>query len=126
FSLGFTNERNRFAPAIDRPAPAVLPEDRTLAYPWIAFDSVGDDYLKTRNFDQLGRAEDLSLGRRFHARLGLSSTAFGADRNEAIFDSTASWGYRPPARPNRTILLSGTASGRYGSDGGRNLQAGLR
>lgn len=123
FSVGFTYERDRFAPEVDRPAPSVLPADRILAYPWIAFDSVGNDYLKTRNFDQLGRAEDLSLGRRFHGRVGLSSTAFGADRDEAVFDSTASWGYRPAAHPNRTLLLSGTASGRYGSDGGRNLQA---
>ena len=126
FSVGFTYERNRFAAELDRPTPAVLPPDRTLAYPWIAFDSVGNDYLKTRNFDQLGRAEDLSLGQRFHGRLGFSSTAFGADRNEGIFDSTASWGYRPATHPGQTILLSGTASGRYGSDGGRNLQAGFR
>ncbi|HEV7667440.1 MAG TPA: hypothetical protein VGS22_02870 [Thermoanaerobaculia bacterium] len=126
FSVGFTFERDRFAPEFDRPVPAVLPPDRTLAYPWVAFDSVGNDYLKTRNFDQLGRAEDLTLGRRFHARLGLSSTAFGADQNEAIFDSTASWGYRPSRHPTQTILLSGTTSGRYGAEGGRNLQTGLR
>jgi hypothetical protein len=126
YSVGFTYERNQFATDPDRRPPAVLPPDRTLSFPWIAFDSVGNDYLKTRNFDQLGRAEDLSLGRRFHGRLGLSLTAFGADRDEGIFDSTASWGYRPPAHPAQTILLSGTASGRYGSDGGRNLQAGLR
>ncbi|MEP7012380.1 MAG: hypothetical protein ABJC13_18830 [Acidobacteriota bacterium] len=126
FSVGFTYERNRFAPDPDRRPPAVLPPDRTLAYPWLAFDSVGNDYWKTRNFDQLGRAEDLSLGRRFHGRLGFSSTAFGAHLNEGIFDSSASWGVRPAAHPAQTILLSGTASGRYGSAGGRNLQAGLR
>ncbi len=125
FSLGFTFERNRFSFEPDRQAPAVLPPDRDLAYPWIAFDSIGDDYLKTRNFDQLGRAEDLALGHRFHARIGYSSSIFGADRDEAIFDSTASWGYRPPSHPRQTILLSGTASGRYGSDGGRNLRAGF-
>ncbi len=126
FSVGFTYQRDRFGAGLDRPAPAFLPEDRTLAYPWIAFDSVGNDYVKTRNFDQLGRSEDLSLGRRFHLRAGFSSTAFGAGRNEGVFDSTASWGYRPAGHPDHTILLSGTASGRYGVDGGRNLQAGLK
>ncbi len=126
FSLGFTFERNRFAPDLDRPALGVLPPKRTLAYPWVAFDSVGNDYLKTHNFDQLGRAEDLSLGRRFHARFGVSTTALGADRTEGVFDSTASWGYRPPAHAEQTFLLSGTASGRYGAGGGRNLQVGAR
>lgn len=126
FSVGFTYERDRFAAELDRPAPALLPEDRALAYPWIAFDSVGNDYVKARNFDQLGRSEDLSLGRRFHLRAGFSSTAFGAGSNEGVFDSTASWGYRPAGHPDHTILLSGTASGRYGAEGGRNLQAGMK
>ncbi len=126
FSVGFTFARNQFAPELDRPTPGNLPPDRTLAYPWIAFDSVGNDFLKTRNFDQLGRAEDLSLGRRLHARFGISATAFGADRDEAVFDSTASWGYQPTDHPTHTLLVSGSASGRYGSGGGRNLQAGAR
>jgi outer membrane protein assembly factor BamA len=123
-TAGFTFERQRFEIAANQPAPAPLPLDRTLAYPWVAFDSVGDEFLETRNFDQLSRTEDLPLGWRFHARLGASATAFGADRNEAVFEVATNWGAQPNRQPMRALQLSATASGRYGEDGARNVQFG--
>lgn len=117
WTAGYTFRRDRFSPAEGRPLPSFLPEDRTLSYPWVAFDSLRDDYSKTRNFDQIGRVEDLALGGRYHARLGWSSPSLGADRSEALFDGTASWARRS-AGAARTFLLSGDVAGRWERDGG--------
>ncbi|MGE0640208.1 MAG: BamA/TamA family outer membrane protein [Thermoanaerobaculia bacterium] len=128
FTFGYTFERDRFEapPGPGQTPPDELPGDRVLSEPWVAFDSVGDDYLKTHNFEQLGRVEDLSLGWRFHARLGASLETLGADRNEAVFDSTASWGRHPDSETSQTWLFSGAFSGRLGGEEGRNLLASTR
>jgi hypothetical protein len=57
-----------------------LPQDRVLAYPWIGFEWIEDDYIKTWNFDQIGRTEDLHLGRAARLEAGFASGALGASR----------------------------------------------
>lgn len=129
WTAGFTWVRDRFSafgsatdstgsPDSDSPA------DRTLAFPWIGYDSLGNQFMTTRNVDQIGRTEDLALGGRFHTRLGFSAPLFGGDRNEAVFDATASWGWRPESHPTLTFLLSGEGGGRWGSEGRRNTRLG--
>lgn len=121
WTVGFSFERDRFERDADRVRPTALPPDRTLAYPWIGFDAVSGEFLKTQNFDQIGRAEDLSLGKSFHVRLGWSSPALGGDRDEMVFESKAAWGVPPLASTERLLLFSGTASGRLGEGGTQNL-----
>jgi hypothetical protein len=126
WTAGFTFLRDRFSPALDRSFPSSLPADRTLSFPWVAFDALPDEYSKTRNFNQIGRVEDLSLGGRYHVRLGWSLPALGAERSEAVFDGSATWACRSAKTAASTLLISGEASGRLGSDGGRNVLAGGR
>jgi hypothetical protein len=120
WTAGFTFLRDRFSIVGSSASPAA----RTLAFPWIGFDSLGDQFLTTRNVDQIGRTEDFALGGRFHTRLGVSSPLFGGDRDEAVFDATASWGWRPESHPALTFLLSGEGGGRWGNEGRRHVRLG--
>jgi len=117
WSAGFTWQRDRFATvnAVNDPGTTMLPPDRTLAYPWLAWDWQRDDFQQTENLDQMGRVEDLQLGPRLHARLGFASPVVGADRNALIFDATATTALAPTARG--LLRLEATTSGRLESGG---------
>jgi surface antigen-like variable number repeat protein len=115
---GFTFQRDRFAAAEGFEAPALLPEDRTLAFPWIAWDALEDKFLEAKDLDQIERTEDFHLGSRLHLRLGWSSPLFGGDRNAAVFDGSAGTGFH--LTPAQTLLLSTDLAGRWGSEGAEN------
>jgi hypothetical protein len=74
---GFRYQAREFAPVPGRTL-GEAPLDRTFAYPWAGVEIVEDAYRTTRNLDQIGRTEDLYLGRSARLELGLSSAAFGA------------------------------------------------
>lgn len=121
-TAGFTFRRDQFEPAAGFESLSPLPADRVLSYPWIAFDAVEDEFVEARDLDQIHRTEDFHLGRELHARLGWSSPLFGADSNAAVFDATASRGFRPSER--QTLLLSSDLSGRWGAGGAEDLRLG--
>ncbi len=122
WSAGFTWHRDRFSLADGYTLPGSLPDERTLAYPWISWDRVPDNYLVARNLDQIQRTEDLELGTHLHGRLGFASSAFGSTESAAVFDATAVTGWKPST--DQTLLLSSDLSGRYGRDGAENVLAG--
>lgn len=122
FRAGFTFERDRFAPAAGFEAPATLPQDRILSYPWVSFESVEDGYLKERDLDRINRTEDLNVGRELHFRLGWSSRAFGATLDRAIVQTTGSLGWR--LRPRQLLLTTFHGGARLGGNGAENLLAG--
>ena len=49
---------------------ASIPADRVVAYPWVGVKCIEDQYLSTRNLDQIGRTEDLYLGAARASKLG--------------------------------------------------------
>jgi hypothetical protein len=98
------------------------PENRTLAYPWLGFELVGDDYRVTHNLDQLQRTEDLHLGLKLTGRVGWSSTRWGGDAEEAVFALAAERGFELGERG--LALLAGSSSGRHGDDGLANFLTG--
>ncbi len=55
---GLRYDAREFAARPDEPL-ASIPKDRVLAYPWIGFEVLEDQYVSTRNLDQIGRTEDL-------------------------------------------------------------------
>jgi len=63
----------------------LLPEDRTLSYPWIGVELIQDHFETTRNQDQIGRTEDVFLGKSVRLELGWTASAFGGDRSAGIF-----------------------------------------
>jgi hypothetical protein len=78
FRVGVVHEEHRFARTEDGFSPLPFPADRVFDYPYVAFESVEDDFELTRNLDRLQRTEDLYTGRRFAAQLGYSTQ--GANR----------------------------------------------
>jgi surface antigen Omp85-like protein/surface antigen-like variable number repeat protein len=119
---GFTVERDQFETTPDYTDAALLPGDRSLAYPWIGYETIQDKFVEGRDLDRIARTEDLQLGQSFHARLGYSSTAFGADRNQTIAALGAGWGLRPSQRS--ILFLSSDGEGRFASGNSENLLLG--
>jgi hypothetical protein len=85
--------------------------DRKLNRPWVGVEWLQDDFRETRNFDQIGKTEDLALGWRLSLQLGLARQAFGADRDATVFSFKLNKGWQP-ARAH-TLLIDGSAEGRY-------------
>jgi hypothetical protein len=113
WTAGFSYRRDRFTPVAGTAGP--LPADRTLAYPWIGWDWQRDAFRETENLHRMGRTEDVLLGPRLKARLGLSAPAFGAGGTALVFDGAAALGLAPGAR--QLLFLDAGAAGRWGADG---------
>jgi hypothetical protein len=92
------------------------PEDRTLSWLWVSWQTVANDFERTRNLDKIGRTEDRNLGLRLRLRAGASLAVLGATRDELVFDLDLA----RAAEPSETLLLEGLGhlEGRYGVGGG--------
>jgi hypothetical protein len=92
--FGFRREHSEFDVTPDEAAPAVLPEDRLLDYPFVRIEGVQDDFDTTRNRDQIARTEDQAFGLRYALELGWSTPGLGADRNALLLHADAARGWR--------------------------------
>jgi outer membrane protein assembly factor BamA len=110
-AAGLTYETDRFAPTLRPRSAALLPEDRALAYPFVAYNVFGDDFETRRNLDQIERTEDFYTGTFFGARLGYADDAYGADRDAAILGINGGTSLESAERIH-TLQLSATANGR--------------
>jgi hypothetical protein len=119
---GFTFERDRFGLAEGFLPPSILPEDRTLAYPWVSYDYLQDGYFTAHDLDRLQRTEDVNTGRQFHVRLGYSSTAWGGTLDRLIADTSASIGWKPT--PRQLVLASFQGGSRLSRNVAENLLVG--
>lgn len=91
--------------------PTGVAADRRLNRPWVGVEWLQDNFRQTRNFDQIGKTEDLALGWQMSLQLGLARQAFGADRNATVFSFKVNKGWQPARR--HTLLVEGSAEGRY-------------
>ncbi len=82
---GFHYDAREFAARPGQPLVAI-PDDRVVAYPWIGFEVLEDQYISTRNLDQIGRTEDLYLGSSARLEAGFASTAFGSTHDAVILN----------------------------------------
>lgn len=82
---GYRYDRSLFEESYDDLPTVLLPEDRTLAYPWVGVEFIQDRYETTHNQDQIGRTEDVYLGKTLRLELGWTADAFGGDRSAGIF-----------------------------------------
>ena len=84
-TFGVRYDRNTFLPAPTNLTPAKqLPPDRTLSYPFVGFDILEDKYERVGDENQIGRTEDVYFGTEVSGEVGLSNSAFGADRNAVM------------------------------------------
>jgi hypothetical protein len=114
-SLGLRHEQAVFGPAPGETAPATLPADRSLDYPFLRLEGVQDDFETARNRDQIARTEDLHFGLRYAAEFGVAAPAFGADRSAAVFRAEATRGFR--LGKDRSLFVESRLSGRFESGG---------
>lgn len=98
--------------AAEDDASAVF-ERRRLFYPWIGLELLEDRYRCEQNLDQIGRVEDLYLGRSLRAELGWSPGA-GSTSDAAVLSLNGRWSLSP----NDRDLLQLEASGAGRLEGG--------
>ncbi|MEO7385688.1 MAG: POTRA domain-containing protein [Gammaproteobacteria bacterium] len=82
---GYRYDRSLFSESAEDAPTVLLPEDRTLSYPWVGVELIQDRFETTRNQDQIGRTEDLYLGKSVRLELGWTADALGGDRSAGIF-----------------------------------------
>ena len=97
-----------------------LPQDRVLNYPWIGVEWIEDQYRQARNLDQIGRTEDLYLGRSAHLEMGYASEALGSTRNALMLNGSLQDGYEPAE--DQYLINSVGFSGRVEAGDLRNAQ----
>jgi hypothetical protein len=107
---GLRYDRHEFLPT-DRELVGALPEDRTLAYPWIGIEWIENEFGTARNFDQIGRTEDLHVGASLRAELGLAAPAWGSDRTAALLDLRGQTAFR--WSQDDSLFVGTGASGRW-------------
>lgn len=110
WSAGITSDDNQFSPVADPELPGLIPEDRTLVYPFIAVEIVEDDFQTSRNRDQIGRTEDFFIGRHVSATLGWADESLGSDRDALIYAARISRGFG--SLKEQALLLLASTSGR--------------
>jgi hypothetical protein len=99
---GIHYEDNTFLASPDEPASAI-PATRALAYPWLGIEIIEDQFHTARNLDQIGRTEDLQLGKSARLDVGLASTAVGSTRDALVLNGAL----RSGAQWNDTQFLTG-------------------
>ncbi len=80
--FGYEYETNTFDYSDSDKPPAELPADRDYSYPFVGYQSIEDEYKKTRNLNYLGRTEDLYVGEYYNWRLGWSDESLGATTDQ--------------------------------------------
>jgi len=122
FTFGVRYDRNIFLPTPITSMPArQLPPDRILSYPFVGFDFLQDKYRKVGDENQIGRTEDLYFGTQITGEVGLSNTAFGADRNAIMLAAKALRGIE--ITEFQQLFLTSNFSSRIEDGRARNLKA---
>jgi len=73
YLVGFGWEETVFGAIPNEPVPATFPNDIHLAYPFLEYQSIEDNYVVAFNIDQMHRAEDLHIGNWFRNRISYST-----------------------------------------------------
>ena len=120
-TFGVRYDHNVFVPTATATPARELPAERTLAYPFVGFDIIEDDYRKTGDQNQIGRTEDLYFGTEVSGSIGLSNGVFGADRSALMLALSAVKGIELPAQ--QQIFVTGNFSARVDAGRARNLIA---
>src|SRR5882724_41468 len=114
YTLGVNHQSDQYALDPGRPPPPQLPPDRTLAGPFVRYEVIQDDYLKTMNRDLIQRPEYLTMGLASTLQVGRSLAAFGSTDEPWQVSATASKGFRF-RQPGHQALASVNYSALYGS-----------
>lgn len=84
YRAGFRYDERQFTALPD--THNYLPTDRTLSYPYLGIELIEDEYVNTRNLEQIGRPEDLYIGRSARLDLGFAAGAFGSTHDAIVVE----------------------------------------
>ena len=126
FTAGFSVDDFAFGAVPDAAAPALLPADRRMAYPWIGVEWLENAFFTARNRDQIEKTEDYSLGWRMHAQVGYADTSFGSDRNAVVMAGGVSKGMALSERQSLTFQIDTSGRLENGDIAGGLLSAETR
>jgi len=111
YSAGVGYAEDHYRLEAGEPAPPELPSDQTLAYPFVRYELIEDNYLKTQNRDVIGRPEFFALGLHVSAQLGRSSAGLGATRSPWLYNGSIGKGLE--IRNGGQVLGAFSFSGEY-------------
>lgn len=94
--------------------PASLPEDATLAGPFVRFEVIEDGYERFKNRNQIERPEYFQTGFSSSLQVGRSMQGLGASRDAWLYAASIGDGVVPHG--DHILVASATLSGQY-SDG---------
>ncbi len=116
-SMGVTFEEWAF-----KDVPESLPdlEDREFAYPFVAFQRIGDDFSRVRNLNRVQATEDVFLGRQYDLLLGYSPR-----RGHVVYNAAFRDGHSFRGEVSDILLYGAQVSGFWNRNNGRaeNLAA---
>jgi outer membrane protein assembly factor BamA len=122
-TFGLRYDRNLFLPTPGTSIPAKqLPQDRTLSYPFVGFDILQDKYKRVGDENQIGRTEDVYFGTEVSGEVGLSNSAWGADRNAIMLVAKLLRGFE--LTELQQLFVTSNFSSRIEDGRARNLIAG--
>ena len=98
----------------DIPASLSDLENREFAYPWIAFQRVGDEFSRVRNLNRVQTTEDVFLGRQYDLLLGYSPR-----RGHVVYNAAFRDGRRVGSGASDILLYGVQASGYWSRETGR-------
>jgi hypothetical protein len=111
WSAGVSMLRDTWAAEPGFVPPPVLPADETLVAPFLRMEMIEDRIVTSRNRNQMGRPEFLSMGLQTAVQIGYASQAFGSTRDALLYAASVSRGFEPG--PSQTMLASVKLEGRY-------------
>lgn len=112
YTTGLVLDENIFSPVTD-PAQSIsiVPEDRKLVYPFIGFELLEDDYEETSNLNQISRTEDVYLGTKLNAKLGLAQAVTGSDPGALLLNVAAQTAFGSTDRS--ALIIATELEGRW-------------
>jgi outer membrane protein assembly factor BamA len=119
-NFGFNYLRDRFAATTTNLSAVELPPDRTLAYPFIGFALLQDNYEERKNQNQIERTEDLYAGSYLQGSLGFAQPSFGANRTAWLWTLAGGTSIESQTRKH-TVVLTSTISGRIEAGEAQNV-----
>ncbi len=111
WSLGASQQDDRYEFEPWLVAPALLPPDDRLVAPFVRYELIEDRFEKLQNRNQIGRSEFFALGLTSTVQLGRAFTGLGSSRDAWLYSGTVSKGFEP--LPEHTLLVSAALSGQY-------------
>jgi hypothetical protein len=89
--IGLTDHVERFY-ATDM--ASVVPADERLVYPWLSLESLSDQFWRASNISFSHRQEDIPLGLRWLARVGVADRGFESSEDAVLFELGSSYTVR--------------------------------